>query len=69
MSPEAEALAELLRSPGLVLPADEVLAVHYLSGRLRERDTTTRGAVRELQALGRLVIEAEGAGARWRVQS
>jgi hypothetical protein len=59
MSPAARALAAQLTPPGRRLSKLEPLAVSALARVIRERETTTRAALAELQAAGRLVVRRD----------
>ena len=67
MSPAARALAAQLTPPGRRLSKLEPLAVSALSRVIRERETTTRAALAELQAAGRLVVRLDGDAAVFQV--
>lgn len=60
MSPAARNLAVQLTPPGRRLSTLEPLAVSTLSRVICERETTTRAALAELKAAGRLTVRLDG---------
>lgn len=60
MSNPAVDLAVALTPPGRRLSTLEPLAVSALARVIRQRETTTRAALAELRAAGRLVVRRDG---------